>query len=410
MEENMEEKKEVTVDLITTVQPGTLISNLLEIKKGVQAQMVQFTDIEATEDNLTDVKKDLARLRKLKAAMKDNKAGVELRYNMPLTTFQTLFDEVFEIITKAEDTLDSQVKTVSKIVLDKLLNERKDLFSEYIGKESPEVQKYLSACKEWLIPSEWKKKSVTKKAIVEYIETTIASVKTAYVAFKDHRYSEELLKEYALTGDFNATYSIMQFKDEAYQKVLDMQAEEDAKKAEIEEEQREKKEQIALQKKVAAAAQAAVQAARDSELSRTKMPTEAEIQEKQRIAYETVKRQQILDHASEQEADKQARIEACRELDRERAKFGLSPSVTPSNRTSVRQEPMLTTPVSDQVAANMEIDKSRLIELPVLTIPTDTKSLTVCVLGIDFEGERWKIQAILNVAKLIGLDRKKKEN
>ncbi len=68
-------------NLQLSVTPGSLVSNLKNIQVTVDEKMAEYATIEATEDNLIDVKKTLANLRKLKSAMKDNRKGANKEYN-----------------------------------------------------------------------------------------------------------------------------------------------------------------------------------------------------------------------------------------------------------------------------------------------------------------------------------------
>lgn len=357
MEEN---SKELTLDLITNIKAGLVESNLAIIKEQVQQKMVIFKETKVTIDNLVESKNDLANLRKLKAAMKDNKEGTIKQYNMPMENFIKLFDEVFDIVTEAETVLDKQVKIIAKQEIEMLKAERLDLFSNYIEKEDKEIQSYLMLCKNWLIPKEWNKKTVSKKSIVDYIETTITNVKTAYAAFKDHMYADELLKDFAKTGDFNGTFSIMQAKEQEYNRILEIQqaAKEKAEaEAEARAEEKAKRQAEIVRQKEIDAAEAQRQAIFDERIA-AQMPTHEEIQAQQQAALNKIQ-----------------------------------------NRP-VQKEPVQKEPVQEELSPGVVI-----LTPPPIEVPTNPKELKLCRIDTCFEGDRWKIQALLDYAKFINLKR-----
>jgi len=356
------ESTTLSLDLRTNIQAGLVDSNLQAIKEEVQQKMVVFKEKKVTLENLAESKKDLANLRKLKAAMKDNKEGSIKQYNMPMENFIKLFDDVYNIVTEAENVLDKQVKLIAQQELENILAERKDLFSDYIGKEDPEIQEYLMQCKNWLIPKEWNKKTVSNKAIVEYITTTITNVKTAYAAFKDHMYAKELLKEFATTGDFNATFSIMQAKEQEYNRILEIQqAAKEKAEAEAEAKQLEKERRKAEEEE----RKARWEAEKAAKLAQP-MPTSEEI------------------HAQQQQALNNIRSQ---------------------NGTYTRENIVETEDHAIKIPKE-EMEHGVLkITPPAITVPTDEKSLTLCRIDTCFEGDRWKIQALLDYAKLIHLKR-----
>lgn len=99
-------------ELIITVnqQPGIISTNFAEIKDALATQMQVYKELEVTEENKPERKKDIATLRKMQKAVNEKKVEVKSEFMKPYTVFEENVKSLIEIISEPIGILDSQVK------------------------------------------------------------------------------------------------------------------------------------------------------------------------------------------------------------------------------------------------------------------------------------------------------------
>ena len=99
-------------ELIITVnqQPGIISTNFAEIKDALATQMQVYKELEVTEENKPERKKDIATLRKMQKAVNEKKVKVKSEFMKPYTVFEENVKSLIEIISEPIGILDSQVK------------------------------------------------------------------------------------------------------------------------------------------------------------------------------------------------------------------------------------------------------------------------------------------------------------
>lgn len=98
------------LQIIVNQQRGVISTNFEDIKQELSAQMQIYKELETTEANKAERKKDIATLRKMKTAIKDKRIEVKKECLKPYDVYEKLSDELEEIINEPISIIDNQVK------------------------------------------------------------------------------------------------------------------------------------------------------------------------------------------------------------------------------------------------------------------------------------------------------------
>lgn len=102
------------LQIVVSQQPGTITTNFAEIKESLVVQMQVYKELEVTEANKAERKKDIASLRKMQKAISDEKSKVRIVCLKPYGEFSNPADELSEIINEAIVIIDNQVKELEE--------------------------------------------------------------------------------------------------------------------------------------------------------------------------------------------------------------------------------------------------------------------------------------------------------
>lgn len=126
------EKEMNEFEVIIKPEAGSIQTNFNEVKSQLIAEMSAFEGMEVTESNLSDSKKDLAFLRKVKKSINDKKVDIKKQYMMPYSAFETECKNMMAIIDKPIDELDKQIKAFDEKRVANKKQELKKLYEENI--------------------------------------------------------------------------------------------------------------------------------------------------------------------------------------------------------------------------------------------------------------------------------------
>ena len=102
---------ELTITNIDTSTPPEGIKfNYDELKKGLQVQLKKYQGLVVTENEVTDAKRTLANLRKLRTAIEDKRKEVKAYWNQPYDEFADKIKELTGLIDEPIGVIDTQVK------------------------------------------------------------------------------------------------------------------------------------------------------------------------------------------------------------------------------------------------------------------------------------------------------------
>lgn len=161
------------LQIIVNQKQGIISTNFEEIKKELSTQMEVYKELEVTEENKPERKKDIATLRKMAKAVNDKKIEVKNKFMEPYTAFEGNVKELISIIDEPIELIDKQVKVFEeKQLADKKLKIH-DTYNEIIG----EMGDYLPL--KQIYNSKWENVSTSLKSIREEMEEAISSTEMA---------------------------------------------------------------------------------------------------------------------------------------------------------------------------------------------------------------------------------------
>lgn len=159
-------------------KPGVISTNFEEIKTELSTQMQVYKELEVTEDNKPERKKDIATLRKMSKAVNDKKIEVKNKFMEPYTAFEGQVKELIGIINEPIELIDKQVKVFEEKQLVEKKQKIHDTYDELIG----EMREYLPL--KQIYNSKWENVSTKLKSIREEIEEAVSSVEMAVNTIK----------------------------------------------------------------------------------------------------------------------------------------------------------------------------------------------------------------------------------
>ena len=91
-------------------KPGVISTNFEEIKAELSTQMQVYKELEVTEANKPERKKDVATLRKIIKSLNDKRVGIKKDCLKPYDVFEKQVTELVAIINGPITIIDNQVK------------------------------------------------------------------------------------------------------------------------------------------------------------------------------------------------------------------------------------------------------------------------------------------------------------
>ncbi len=98
------------LQIVVNQQHGVISTNFEDIKQELSAQMEVYKELEVTEVNKVERKKDVATLRKMSKALNDKKVEVKNEFLKPYAVFENSVKELIEIINEPIGIIYNQVK------------------------------------------------------------------------------------------------------------------------------------------------------------------------------------------------------------------------------------------------------------------------------------------------------------
>lgn len=187
-------------ELIITQTPATISANFEDVKAGLE-NMMQAYNVEVTEDNIPERKKDVATLRKMKAAIEDKRKAVKKDYEKPLKEFEDKVKDLTKIIDGGIKHINDQLDTyeVKRIATKQEVINR--VYAENIGG----FEEYLPLNK--VMDPRWSNKTCSEKEIAADIQQMRLKVSQDLTVLQSScgDYYDECLATYKRCGNNIAT-------------------------------------------------------------------------------------------------------------------------------------------------------------------------------------------------------------
>jgi hypothetical protein len=241
-------------------QLGVITTNFDDVKGALLDQMDIYKELDVTESNKPERKKDISSLRKMVKAVNDKRIEVKKECLKPYEVFEKQANELVDIINEPIKLLDNQVKEfedkqrAEKI---KLIN---DAFNDLVG----DLIDYISI--EKIYDSKWENVATSLKSIKDEMSARLDLIRSAVMAIKAMQSdkTEEALNRYYDNLDLASAISFInryeQQKKEIEQRMIEQQNKEREAALERERERirREEREAIAKEEIIRAEAEAKV--------------------------------------------------------------------------------------------------------------------------------------------------------
>lgn len=98
------------LQIVVDIKPSLISTNFEDIKSTLSEQMQIYKELDVTEVNKVERKKDVATLRKMAKAVNDKKVEVKNEFLKPYTEFEQNVKQLIEIINEPIGIIDNQVK------------------------------------------------------------------------------------------------------------------------------------------------------------------------------------------------------------------------------------------------------------------------------------------------------------
>lgn len=180
---------------ITT--PAVIDGNFTEVKQGLENMMTAYAEIQVTEDNIPDCKKDVATLRKIKAAIDGKRKEVKREHEKPLKEFEAKCKELTAVIDKEIVRINSALDGYEVKRIAEKAQVIKTLYAESIG----EFGEYLPLERIW--QKNWNNKTCTEREITADIQQMVLKVRqeTSVINQTCGEFADDCLAVYKQSGN-----------------------------------------------------------------------------------------------------------------------------------------------------------------------------------------------------------------
>ena len=193
------------LQIVVNQQQGTITTNFEKVKEILAEQMEIYKELEVTEENKTDRKKDIATLRKMIKAVNNKRIEVKKECLKPYEIFEKQASELVDIINQPIGILDSQVKEFEDKQRLQKIADINTYFDETIT-GYPELIDEIGLTT--IYDNRWENVGVSMKSIREDIKAKLDKIQADITLIKSmpSDKTEEALKLY--WGDLDVTKAI----------------------------------------------------------------------------------------------------------------------------------------------------------------------------------------------------------
>jgi hypothetical protein len=196
--------------------PGSLSTNFDEIKINVSEQMQIYKELEVTEENKADRKKDIAVLRKFLKAIAEKESEIRNLCLAPYNEFKKRSAEIIEIINEPIRIIDNQVKEFEDKQRLLKIAEIKKFYAEQIG----ELDDNISI--DQIYDSKWENATTTMKFIRTDIEDKLNKIRqeVAVISSMQSDKQQDALNSYWMDLNLAKSISMINTYEENKRRIL----------------------------------------------------------------------------------------------------------------------------------------------------------------------------------------------
>ncbi len=195
--------------------PPHITFNYEEVRAALEERMQIYREIEVTETNLPERRRDIATLRKIAKAVEDRRREVKTAYLAPYQDFEAKTKELIAIIQQPVDLLSRQVQRYEE----RQREAKQKQIQEYFTKAAVGTHLRFDA----VFRKEWRNASVSMKSICAEINDRIRSYRAdleALQAFGSEA-EEDALAVYHRTGQLSDAIRIINEYEAQKRRILE---------------------------------------------------------------------------------------------------------------------------------------------------------------------------------------------
>jgi hypothetical protein len=250
-------------------QLGVISTNFEDIKTNLVNQMEIYKELEVTESNKTERKKDIATLRKISKAVSDKRIEVKKECLKPYVEFEEKANQLIQIINEPINIIDNQVKEFEEKQRLEKKEEINKIYNELIGELEENVP--LSS----IYDDKWENVATSIKSIRSDMSNKIETIQKDVMVIKGmvSDKTQDALDNYWNDLDLSRAISTINSYEEYKRKII----------AQQEEKQRIEKEREAEQQRLNKERELERERERVREEERAKIRREEQIKEDARL-------------------------------------------------------------------------------------------------------------------------------
>lgn len=176
---------------VEEIIPKAIGFNKEELIACVEEMCISYDDIVYTEDNISDLKADIAKLRKLDKALNDERIRVVKIYMQPADSFKMQVDEIRAVISKRLE----YAVAIDREFEEQRVARKKDIIAAIYDANIGDYEKLVPLDK--IFDPKWLNKGASEKSITAEIQKIVENISNALVTIETlHSPFEERLKVY----------------------------------------------------------------------------------------------------------------------------------------------------------------------------------------------------------------------
>lgn len=163
------------LQIVVNQQHGVISTNFEDIKQELSAQMEIYKELEVTEANKTERKKDVATLRKIAKAVNEKKIEVKNEFLKPYTAFENSVKELVEIINDPIRIIDNQIKEFEDKQREDKISEINTVFDSLINNYPLLIDEIGLVT---IYDSRWENATASMKSVKDEMTTKLDTINT----------------------------------------------------------------------------------------------------------------------------------------------------------------------------------------------------------------------------------------
>lgn len=181
--------------------PGSISSNLAELKIQLDKEMAAYAGAKVTEDNYRDAYNSRSSLKKLETSLDGKQRSMKIEYMLPYEDFLVEYKLMKQSLTDLWADLDTQIKAVDQERINKKRTAIEEMIAERLAKEPEHIEAYIRSCSWAMWVKQWENKGTKFEEAEFEFNGFVDSIKANYEIMATHgQYAQQIMEKYAEKG------------------------------------------------------------------------------------------------------------------------------------------------------------------------------------------------------------------